>query len=90
MTQAEKTHLSKVAAQGCALCLRFAIGPTPAQIHHIRAGRGMAQRSSHFLTIPLCPDCHQGPHGIHGDQTLLKVAKCSELDLLADVIGRLY
>ena len=84
MTKAEKRHLDRVAALPCALC-----GDTPVSVHHIRSGQGMAQRASHWLTIPLCPSCHQGPHGIHGDRAMLRIAKATELDLLADTIRRL-
>lgn len=59
-------------------------------IHHIREGQGMAQRSGDYLTIPLCQDCHQGPLGIHGDRTYLKILKMSELDLLNETLKRVY
>jgi len=39
---------------------------TLAEIHHIRAGVGKAQRSDHFTTLPLCPEHHRGRTGIHG------------------------
>lgn len=90
MNKAARTHLDRIAAQGCALCLRLGYGPTPAMIHHVRTGQGMAQRASHFLAIPLCESCHQGPEGVHGDRSLMRVANVSELDLLADVIERMY
>lgn len=90
MNRSAKTHLDRIASQGCALCLRLGFGPTQAMIHHPRTGQGTAQRASHFLAIPLCESCHQGPEGVHGDKSLLRVANCTELDLLADVIERLY
>lgn len=49
----------------------------------------MSQRASDFLTVPLCPSCHTGPYGIHGDRSMLKVYKMSELDLLAQTIRAL-
>ena len=90
MSRAKKTHFDRIVSQGCALCLRIGWGPTPAMIHHIRTGQGVSQRASHFLAIPLCQSCHQGPEGVHGDKSLLRVANVTELDLLADVIERLY
>ena len=81
-TTKEKQHMGRVAALSCALC-----GDSPVQVHHIREGQGMSQRASHFLTVPLCPDCHTGPNGVHGDKRMLKIAKLSELDLLADTIA---
>lgn len=90
MTKAEKHHMGRVAALGCVLCdILGCAGDTPANVHHIREGQGMAQRSSNWLVIPLCPTCHQGRHGIHGDKALLRLAKVEELDLLAITIERL-
>ena len=85
-----KHHLGKVAALPCALCEML---DQPQQgrttVHHIRAGQGLSQRASDFLTVPLCHECHQGPNGVHGDQALLRIAKTGELDLLADTIRKL-
>ena len=81
MTATEKRHLDRIAAMPCALC-----GASPVHVHHIRAGQGMGERASHFLTIPLCPECHQGKEGIHGNRALLKVRKVDELGLLAKTI----
>lgn len=49
----------------------------------------MGQRASDFLTVALCPDCHQGPLGVHGDRALLRIHKVDELDLLARTIAAL-
>ena len=49
----------------------------------------MSQRASDFLTIPLCPPCHTGPNGIHGNKSLMRIQKLDELDLLAATIERL-
>lgn len=90
MKSAEARHLSRVAALGCALCRRIGLGETPAQVHHVREGHGAGRRTNgHFLVIPLCPDHHTGPKGIHGDRTALKNAGVDELDLLSDVIEQL-
>ena len=63
-TKAEKLHLSKLAEFGCIACYVQGTPGTPAEIHHIRDGVGMAQRSSHFDAIPLCPMHHRGTEGI--------------------------
>lgn len=76
-----KDHIGRIKQMPCALC--GASGPSDA--HHIREGMGMAQRNSDWLAIPLCKDCHQGPHnGIHGKRMLWNVMKKTELDLLAE------
>lgn len=49
----------------------------------------MSQRASNWLAVPLCPSCHQGPQGVHGDKTMLRIMKMDELDMLADTIRRL-
>lgn len=85
MRQSERSHMDKVAGLPCCLC-----GDSPVQVHHIRAGQGGAQRASHFLTLPLCPGCHQGPQGVHGDKTMLRIMKKNELDLLAETIELIY
>lgn len=67
MTKDEKKYLSKVADLGCIICYRLGYIGTPAEIHHIRGmGLGMAVRSSHYATIPLCPEHHRGNAGYHG------------------------
>lgn len=55
-------------------------------VHHIREGQGMSQRAGHFLTVALCRDCHQGPMGVHGDKTMLRIHKTDELALLDKTI----
>lgn len=87
-TKAIRQYHDAVASLGCVLCDRLGQGRPPATIHHIREGQGMSQRASDWLVIPLCPACHQGDCGIHGDRTFLRIANCSELDLLADTIRR--
>lgn len=83
MSKAKK-HLDRIAQLPCACC-----GVTGVHVHHLREGQGMSQRASDFLTIPLCPDCHQGPNGVHGDRSLMRIYKLSELDMLANTIMRL-
>jgi len=84
MTKAEKRYLDRVANLSCAVC-----GAEGVHIHHAREGQGMAQRAQNWLAIPLCPTCHTGPRGIHGDKQLLKAQKLDEMDLLANTIERL-
>ena len=82
--------LGRVKALPCVLCDALGVpqaGPT--QAHHIRDGQGMGQRASDYLTAALCRECHQGPQGVHGDRTLLRLAKVEEIDLVAMTIERL-
>ena len=43
-TAAEQAYMDRVAALGCVVCRLQGLGPTPAQVHHIREGQGGAQR----------------------------------------------
>jgi hypothetical protein len=81
--------MERVASLGCAVCALLGDGYRAAEVHHIREGQGMSQRASNFLTVPLCPDHHRGPQGLHGDRTFMTILKIEELDLLADTIRRL-
>lgn len=86
MRKAEKAWLDRLSAAGCIVCRREHGAYTPAQIHHLRTGRGTGQRSPHFLAIPLCPDHHQsGGPGVayHASPKLFEQMYGSELDLLA-------
>lgn len=87
-TKAEEQHLGRVAAIGCIVCSRQAL------VHHIRTGMGMSQRATHYQTIPLCYNHHQGSDGIHviGTRTWQKLYG-TEIELLASVyriLVRLY
>ena len=83
-TRAEKRYLDRVAQLDCVVC-----GAHGVHIHHAREGEGMAQRAPNWLAIALCPPCHTGPRGIHGDRSVLRQEKLDELDLLARTIERL-
>jgi hypothetical protein len=61
MTREEKDYLDKLSSLGCYCCKVDYKIETPANIHHIREGQGMGQRSEHIgETIPLCEGHHQG------------------------------
>jgi len=85
------SHLATIAAMPCVLCELLGLPQvSKTDAHHIRTGAGMSQRQHDELAVPLCHDgCHQGPRGIHGDRSLLRVAKVDELDLLAMTIRKL-
>ena len=91
MSAAERNHMGRVAALGCYLCRHLGYGPTPAQVHHIREGQGMAQRASNWLTVPLCDKHHanSSPDGIHGGRKAWRLAQVGEMDALADTLERL-
>lgn len=90
-TKAERNYMGRVAELGCYLCQRLGYGPTPAQVHHVREGQGMAQRASNFLVVPLCDTHHanSSPDGIHGQRKAWKRAGVDEMDGLAWTIERL-
>lgn len=59
----------------------------PTDVHHIRQDR---EARNAWLTLPLCWACHQGPLGIHGNKTFLRVLKMTEWGLLAYVMSQLF
>ncbi len=91
-TPSGRAHMGRVKALRCVLCARLGLvqeGVT--DVHHLRHGQGMAQRASDWLTAALCHGrCHQGPRGIHGDRSLLRQAKATEMDLLAWTLADIY
>jgi len=90
-TPGEKAYHDVVASLPCVLCgLLGQRQTTPTTVHHDTQSAGMAQRSGHYLAAALCRDCHQGPLGVHGDKTLLRIAKVSELDLINETIGQAF
>jgi len=56
---------SDVADVGCIVCkIHLDVG-SPAEVHHLRMGVGMGQRSSASRAIPLCPPHHRiGGYGV--------------------------
>lgn len=91
-TKAEQRHLERVVALGCIVCRNEGLGESPATIHHIRAGQGGSQRSSHFEVLPLCPAHHQnGGHGvaIHAGRQTWENKYGTETELLVQVLYEL-
>ena len=80
----EKRYLDRVAQLDCVVC-----GAHGVHVHHAREGEGMGQRAQNWLAIAVCPPCHVGPRGIHGDRSVLRQEKLDEMDLLARTIERL-
>lgn len=74
-----------VASHACGVCGE----PGPSMVHHLRAGQGMGQRN-HWLCVPLCAECHQGQHGIHGDRNRWVLRKKDELGVLSDLIEKMW
>lgn len=90
-TAAEKRHLERVAAIGCACCKWcHGIEDTPAQVHHVRVNHGWG-RSGHEMSIPLCPEHHTGSTGVHamGRDEYKDMHGKSELELLELVVREL-
>jgi hypothetical protein len=78
LTDHARRHLARVKALDCSCC--GAPGPTSA--HHIVQGQ-------HYTTVALCHECHQGPHGWHGDRAYWRIRKLDELAALNITIAAL-
>lgn len=78
-TAAERAHVARVKSMRCGVC--DVSGPSDA--HELQQGFW-------WTVIPLCKDCHQGPHnGIHGQKRMWNVFKVTELSVLNDTVRQL-
>ncbi|MFM5175215.1 Ref family recombination enhancement nuclease [Aeromonas caviae] len=86
-TKADKQWLDDVRSLGCIACRNAGYGATPAEIHHVRSGSGMAQRAEHTRVLPLCPRHHRAsyPTGFHAAPKSWQAEHGSEETLLAQV-----
>ena len=63
----ERERYARLSEMGCCLCRHLGRPGTPAEIHHLIAGRNSTgKRSDWRLTVPLCPEHHRGATGVHG------------------------
>lgn len=88
-TSAEKEYHEWIAERTCVAC-----GSWPVTIHHLRningSNVGIGNRADHFLSIGLCPDCHQGPDGIHHNRKVFEMRWGTETQLLERQVKRLW
>ena len=91
-TPDEQAFHEIVALMPCVLCeLLHLKQRSRTSVHHQCEGAGMALRGGHFMVAALCKDeCHQGPHGIHGDKQRLRHAKVTEADLIDITVARAF
>jgi len=85
MTAAERAYMGRIKELACGVCG----APAPSEAHHVRTGQGMSQRAGNYCTVPLCVHCHRGPNGLHGNRSLWKIRKLSEMDVLDATIARM-
>lgn len=87
MTKDERRHYARIADLGCVVCLLQGYGHSPCEIHHIRTGAGLGQKSHWSKAIGLCPTHHRlGGHGvaIHaGVEAFESAIGMNEVELLA-------
>ena len=84
MSTIERIWMNEIAGLGC-----LNHPGTPAVLHHIREGQGLAQRAGNFLVIPLCPECHTGSLSIHHSKRQFEKLYGNELDLLDETLSKL-
>ena len=90
MTKDDKDWLSDLASLGYVVCRNLGYGQSPAEIHHIRTGQGIAQRADHKQSLPLCPPHDRtGGHGIaiYAGQKTWEKNYGTETELLEQVIS---
>jgi hypothetical protein len=76
-TRDESEHMALVKSVACVVCN----AEPPSSAHHIEQGL-------HFTTVALCWECLQGKQGIHGDKTLWRIYKITELGALNETLRR--
>ncbi len=89
-TAADKRHMSKIAGLGCIVCSNLGYMDSPAEVHHIRHGAGMGQKSKEC--IPLCHKHHRtGGYGVafHAGRMIFEANFGTELELLRRVNERI-
>lgn len=75
----EREHLARVKELPCGLCGEAG----PSEAHHI-------EQHKQYLCIPLCQNCHRGPHnGCHGAKAMWRIKKKTEMDVLNETIATL-
>lgn len=86
-TKEDKQWLSDVAELGCICCRNMGYGASLAEIHHTRAGQGMAQRASHKDVLPLCPLHHRASYdtGFHAAPKTWQEIHGTEVELLEQI-----
>ena len=88
-TKADKQWLNDAASLGCVVCRNLGYGESPAEIHHLRTGCGLGQRSGHKKSIPLCHPHHRtGGHGVafHAGSKVWQKKFGTELELHAQTV----
>lgn len=77
-TAAERRHIVAVKSLPCSVC----DAPGPSDCHEIKQGQW-------YTSVALCPSCHTGRMGIHGQKRMWAIKKMDELDALSVTIGRI-
>ena len=68
--------------------MEFSVRPY-SQIAAIPKGTGMGRRSSHYETIPLCYEHHQGNNSIHNRKREFEAKYGTEQEILQIITERL-
>lgn len=86
-TKEERAWMNDVASLGCVCCRNMGYGASPAELHHVRHEKGMAQRANHKDVLPLCPRHHRASYetGFHASKRLWQIQHGSESKLLIQV-----
>lgn len=78
LTKKEREHLLRVKSLPCSIC----DDESGSEAHHAKQGQT-------YTCIALCPDCHRGTNGWHGNKSYWRIRKADELSALNITIKRL-
>lgn len=84
-TPAGRRHMACVKMLPCVICGHA----PPSAAHHCISDRFSQRKSSDFETIPLCWECHQGPHGIHAGKAEWEARNGKDYEFLPVVADQL-
>ncbi|HHT7559290.1 Ref family recombination enhancement nuclease [Raoultella ornithinolytica] len=88
----DKAHFARLVELGCIVCKLHLGVYSPPEIHHIRAGCGIGQRSDNSRAIPLCHAHHRtGGYSvaIHAGRKSWEEKFGTEAELLNQVLQEL-
>lgn len=77
-TAAERAYCARLAEQPCVVC-----GAHGVELHEFEQG-------AWFAAVPLCPDCHRGQHGWHGDRQRWTLRRMDKVKAINTAVSRAF
>jgi hypothetical protein len=78
-TADEAAHIARIAEMDCVVC--DVAGPS--EVHE-------PEQCMWFISLPLCPLCHRGPQGWHGNRLRWTLRKMTELKAINETLRKVF